>query len=88
MGQRLMADKVELISKSANRLMGALELQPRDKMWWWFMRRESWIHLKRSWELFWMVLRRKEAKQKTLQVRKEYNQKLRELELDRGNSTG
>jgi predicted transposase YdaD len=31
---------------------------------------------------------RKEAKQKTLQARKEYNQKLRELELDRGNSTG
>ncbi|MBA7672164.1 hypothetical protein ES703_80338 [subsurface metagenome] len=31
---------------------------------------------------------RKEAKQKTLQSRKEYNQKLRELELDRGNSTG
>ncbi len=34
-----------------------------------------------------ILARRKEAKQKTLQARKEYNQKLRELELDRGNST-
>ena len=51
--------KVELISNSADRMMRVLEL-PRDKRWWWFMRRESWIHLKRSWELWWMVLRRKE----------------------------
>lgn len=35
-----------------------------------------------------ILTQRKEAKQKTLQSRKEYNQKLRELELDRGNSTG
>ncbi len=33
-----------------------------------------------------ILARRKEAKQRTLQARKEYNQKLREL--DRGNSTG
>ena len=54
-----MQRQVELIFKSANRMMGVLEL-PRDKMWWWFMRREAWIHLKRSWELWWMVLRKKE----------------------------
>jgi len=35
-----------------------------------------------------ILARRKEAKQKTLQARREYNQKLRELELDRGNSIG
>ena len=33
-----------------------------------------------------ILTRRKEAKRKTLQARKEYNQKSREL--DRGNSTG
>jgi len=33
-----------------------------------------------------ILVRRKEAKRKILQARKEYNQRLREL--DRGNSTG
>jgi len=33
-----------------------------------------------------IIARRKEAKRKTLQARKEHNQKLREL--DKGNSTG
>lgn len=51
--------KVELIWNSADRMMEALEL-PRDKRWWIFMSRESWLHLKRSWELWWMVVRRKE----------------------------
>ena len=52
--------KVELIWNSADRMMEALDLPRRDKMWWWFMHREAWLHLKRSWELWWMVLRRKE----------------------------
>jgi len=52
--------KVELISNSTNRLMEVLELPRRDEAWWWFMRWESWLHLRRSLELWWMVLRRKE----------------------------
>jgi hypothetical protein len=52
--------KVELIWNSADRMMEALNLPRRDKVWWWFMRREAWLHLKRSWELWWMLLRRKE----------------------------
>jgi len=51
--------KVELIWNSADRMVRVLEL-PRDKRWWVFMRWESWVHLKRSWELWWLVLRRKE----------------------------
>ena len=35
-----------------------------------------------------ILARRKEARQKTLQAREEYNQKLKELELGRGNSIG
>jgi hypothetical protein len=51
--------KVELISNSSDRLQKSLGLS-RDRTWWGFMRQEAWIHLKRSWELWWMVLRKKE----------------------------
>ena len=51
--------QVELPHNSSERLMKTLELK-RDRAWWIFMRREAWIHLKRSWELWWTVLRRKE----------------------------
>ena len=53
--------KVELLHQSSERLMEALKL-PRDLTWWRFMRREAWVHLKRSIELWWMVLREKEKK--------------------------
>jgi len=49
---------IELIKRSADRLTRALAL-PRDKIWRTFMQRESWIHLKRSVELLWAVLRGK-----------------------------
>ncbi len=51
--------KVELLHKSSERLMRGLSL-PRDKNFWWYMRREAWLHLRRSWELLWLVLRKKE----------------------------
>lgn len=50
--------KVRLIVRSTIRLAEALDL-PRNEDWWWFVRREAWIHLKRSLELWWMVLRHK-----------------------------
>jgi len=50
--------KIELLHQSSERLMRSLKL-PRDKGWWVFMRRESWLHFKRSWELLWAVLRKK-----------------------------
>ncbi len=40
-------------------MIKALEL-PRDKGWWWFMRKEAWLHLQRAWEVMWMVLWRKD----------------------------
>lgn len=54
-----LARKVELLHRSTERMMKALE-QTRDLTWWAFMRRETWIHLKRSWELWWLVLMGKE----------------------------
>ena len=47
--------RIELIHRSSQRMMDALEL-PRDEKFWWFLRREVWLHLKRSWELWWMLI--------------------------------
>ena len=51
--------KIELLHQSSERMMKALKL-PRDKGWWPFMRKETWLHLQRAWEVMWMVLRRKD----------------------------
>lgn len=51
--------KIELLNRSSERMIKALEL-PRDKGWWWFMRKEAWLHLQRAWEVMWMVLWRKD----------------------------
>ena len=51
--------QIELLHNSSERLMKTSELK-RDQAWWMFMRREAWVHLKRSWGLWWTVLRRKE----------------------------
>jgi len=52
--------KIELLHQSSERLLRSLKL-PQDKGWWVFMRRESWLHFKRSWGLLWAVLRRKNS---------------------------
>lgn len=51
--------KVELLHRSSDRLMKALDLA-RDQVWWGFIHREVWVHLKWTLELLWVVLRRKE----------------------------
>jgi hypothetical protein len=55
--------KIELLHNSSERLIRALKL-PRDKGWWDFIRRESWLHFKRSLELLWMVVRKKNGNTK------------------------
>jgi hypothetical protein len=55
--------KIELLHNSSERLMKALKL-PRDKGWWVFMRQEAWLHFKRSLELLWTVLRKKNSNAK------------------------
>lgn len=52
-------ERVELLHRSSERLMEALKLT-RDLYYWAFMRREVWIHLKRTIELLWAVMRKKE----------------------------
>ena len=46
-----MSQRVELLHRSSERMMRALKM-PRDRRWIKFMRREAWIHLKRSLGLF------------------------------------
>jgi hypothetical protein len=47
--------KIELLHRSSNRMMDALSL-PRDVPWWNFMRREAYLHLKRSFETWWHII--------------------------------
>lgn len=51
--------KIELIHRSSSRMMELLK-EPRNEFWWEFLRRETWLHLKRTFELAWMVFRKKE----------------------------
>lgn len=51
--------KIELLHRSSERLLRAVSIKRSDRTWWRFMRQESWVHLRRSLELFLMVLRRK-----------------------------
>lgn len=53
--------KIFFISRSTERLQHALRLSivRGDEAWWHFMRREAWLHLKRSLELLIMVLRKR-----------------------------
>jgi len=52
-------ERIELLHRSSQRMMDMIP-DPRDVLWWGFMRREAWIHLKRSLELWWQVFRGKE----------------------------
>jgi len=54
-----LAERIELLHRSSERLVEALELT-RDRDWWRFMRREVWLHLKRTLELVWAVLAKKQ----------------------------
>lgn len=56
---RSLRHKVEMIARSTDRLQRALTLA-RDDYAWAFLRKESWLHLRRSLELWWMVIRRRE----------------------------
>jgi len=51
--------KVELLHRSSERLLRAVNIKRGDRTWWSFVHKEPWIHLKRSLELLLMVLRRK-----------------------------
>jgi len=53
----MLKQKIELLHRSSERLMEALDL-PRDRAWWGFMSREVWVHLKRTLELLWAVIRK------------------------------
>jgi len=51
--------KIELLHRSSERLLRAVSIKYNDLTWWRFLRQESWVHLRRSLELFLMVLRKK-----------------------------
>ena len=48
-------ERIELLHRSASRLMDSLPLT-RDEAWWLFMRREIWVHLKRTVEAWWAII--------------------------------
>ena len=52
-------ERIELLHRSSERLVESLDL-PRDSTWWAFMRKETWIHLEKTFEAWWRVVRRKE----------------------------
>ena len=51
--------KVELLHRSSQRMMDMVPVV-KTGMWWAFMRRESWIHIKRTIEVLWHVAIRRE----------------------------
>ena len=58
-----MLHRVDLLARSTNRLLRAMRMpkeKRKDPKWWWFMRKEAWIHLKQSLKLIWAIWRRKE----------------------------
>lgn len=54
----MLRDKVEALHRSSERMMRVLAA-PRDRLWWRHMRREAWLHIRRSLELLWLILWRK-----------------------------
>ena len=47
-------ETIERLHRSSSRMMELLKL-PRDKAWRQFLRRETWIHIKRTTRLAWLV---------------------------------
>lgn len=52
---------IELIHRSSKRLMDMLDIssEDRDDVWWQVLRREAWLHLRRTIRLLWLVSRRR-----------------------------
>lgn len=51
--------RIELLHRSSQRLMDALK-EERTVEWWRLVRSECWVHLKRTLEAWWQVIRGKE----------------------------
>lgn len=52
--------KIELIYRSGIRLMSLADETEQSGIWWEVLRREAWLHLRRTVELLWLVLRKKQ----------------------------
>jgi hypothetical protein len=53
----ILEQRIELLHRSSQRMMEALK-QPKDKAWLKFLRRESWVHLKRAFQVWWEMINR------------------------------
>jgi len=60
-GSGKLTKEIEKLKRSADRL-GRVNALPRGRDWTWFVRKESWIHLKTAFKLWFRltILRRKE----------------------------
>jgi hypothetical protein len=56
--------RIELLHRSSQRMMEHLEKpeSQRDVLWWKFLQRETWVHLKRSLETWWALKWMKKGK--------------------------
>lgn len=54
-----LAQRIELLHRSSERMM-RLIARPGGDLWWNTLKKETWIHLKRSFELWWYMIRRKD----------------------------
>jgi hypothetical protein len=52
---------IDLLHLSSERLVDMLDIpeEVRDVLWWRVLRREAWLHFRRTIDLLWLVLRRK-----------------------------
>ncbi len=48
---------IELLHRSSQRMLDSLSLT-RDAHWWTFLRREIWIHFKRTLQVWWAITRK------------------------------
>ena len=51
-----LTERIELLHRSSQRMMSYLEEENRDRIWWKYLQREIWIHLKRSFETWWATI--------------------------------
>lgn len=54
-----LAQRIELLHRSSQRMMDSLEIENKDKVWWDFMKKEARMHLWLSIKVWWHIFRSK-----------------------------
>ena len=51
----MLESSIKALHDSSQRMMRLLKVGPRDEIWWRTIRKEAWLHLKRSARVIWDV---------------------------------